>query len=144
MILSQSITTRKKPTPTNTMRPFWKQQTTLRDALYYAVIASIILVFIGYAVFQARFLLTGPTVTFVDPPGTIQTQRQITLKGTAQNIVYISLNGRQIYTDKTGYFKEDLILENGYTIATVSVRDRYGRTRSYTQNFVYTPALTTR
>jgi len=98
--------------------------------------------FVGYALFQARFLIEGPVVTLHNLPQVTQTQRTVILEGTAQNIVRITLNGRQIYTDKDGYFKETLVLENGYTIATLQAHDRYGRERSYTQEFVYTsPAV---
>jgi hypothetical protein len=87
--------------------------------------------------FQARFILTGPVLTFTNLPEAVQTQRVVKLEGLAENIVFITLNGRQIYTDKDGYFKEALVLENGYTVATVQASDRYGRSRSYTKEFVY-------
>jgi len=121
------------------MHSLLKREINLRIILYYCAIIFIFLILIGYTAFQARFLLLGPTVSFQNEPESIQTQRQIYLEGTAKNIVEITLNGRQIYTDKTGYFKEALVLENGYTISTISVRDRYGRTRAYTKEFVYTP-----
>ena len=110
---------------------------TLRSILYYASIVTVSCIFIGYAMFQARFLLTGPVLTFDNIPETIQTERIVTLEGVAENIVFLTLNGRAIYTDKDGYFKEALVLENGYTVATVQANDRYGRSRSYTQEFVY-------
>lgn len=121
------------------MSPLLYQGITLRSILYYASILVVSLLFIGYALFQARFLLSGPVLTFENTPETIQTQRMVTLEGLAKNIVFITLNGRQIYTDKNGYFKEALVLENGYTIATLQAHDRYGRSRSYKQEFVYTP-----
>ncbi len=115
----------------------------LRSILYYLSVTIVFIVFMGYAIFQARFLIEGPIVTLQNTPQTVQEQRIVTLEGTAQNIVFLSLNGRQIYTDKNGYFKEALVLENGYTIATLQAKDRYGRVRSYTEEFVYTPALIT-
>jgi len=95
---------------------------------------------IGYTLFQARFLIAGPQITLISEPEGIHSQRFVVLEGTAENIVRMTLNGRQIYTDKNGYFKEGLILENGYTIATLQAYDRYGRTHSYKKEFVYTPA----
>ena len=126
------------------MSPLIYKRITLRNILYYVSIFAVACIFIGYAIFQARFLLTGPVLTFENIPETVQTQRVVILEGLAENIVFITLNGRQIYTDKNGYFKEALVLENGYTIATLQAHDRYGRSRSYTQEFVYTPALTSR
>ncbi len=112
-----------------------------RTWLYYGFLLVLGLLFVGYAVFQARFLLAGPEITFTTTMATVQTERLIHLEGTATNIVKLTLNGREIYTDKNGNFKEALILENGYTIATLEAYDRYGRTESVIKNFVYTPAL---
>ena len=120
------------------MSPIIYKTITFRGVLYYTGLTLLACLFIGYALFQARFLLAGPNVTFSNEPGVVQNERLITLEGTAVNIVRITLNGRQIYTDKNGYFKEALILENGYTVATLQAHDRYGRSRSYTQEFVYT------
>ena len=123
------------------MSPLLYKGITLRKILYYICISIVICLFVGYAVFQARFLIAGPVITLQNSPDTVQTQRLITLEGIVQNIVFITLNGRQIYTDKNGYFKEALVLENGYTVATLQAHDRYGRSRSYTQEFVYTPPV---
>ena len=50
--------------------------------------------------------------------------------------MHITLNGRQIFTDKNGNFKEALVLENGYTVATLRAEDRYGRVTHQTQTYV--------
>lgn len=112
-----------------------------RTCLYYCFLLVLGLLFVSYAVFQARFLLAGPTITFSSQMATVQTERMVYLEGNATNIVKLALNDREIYTDKYGNFKEALILENGYTIATLEAHDRYGRTESVVQTFVYTPAL---
>ena len=87
--------------------------------------------------FQARFLLAGPQI-FVQTLPVAQQERLITLQGQARNIVSITLNGRRIFTDKDGNFKEALVLENGYTIATLEAEDRYGRKTRHAETFVYT------
>ncbi|MFT7507650.1 MAG: hypothetical protein ACI92I_000814 [Acidimicrobiales bacterium] len=119
------------------MSPLAYNKITLRGILYYGGLLIVVCVLVGYALFQARFLIAGPQITLLNPPGTIQTQRMIHIEGIVKNIVNMTLNGRQIYTDENGYFKEALVLENGYTIATLQAHDRYGRSRSYTQEFVY-------
>ena len=53
----------------------------------------------------------------------------------------LTLNDREIYTDKNGVFTEALVLENGYTVATLTAHDRYGRTQELTETFVYAPAV---
>jgi len=92
-----------------------------------------------YIVWQARFLITGPELVLRDEPALQSNQRIITLAGAARNITKITLNGRQIYTDPAGNFSEALVLENGYTIATIAAADRYGRTTELRRPFVYTP-----
>lgn len=114
---------------------------TFRTTLYYIGMILIICLLVGYTIFQARFIIIGPVIIMYNIPEVVQTQRLIILEGNAQNIIKITLNGRQIYTDKNGYFKEKLILENGYTISTLQVHDRFGRTSSYTHHFVYQPIL---
>jgi hypothetical protein len=120
------------------MHSFIKKEITLRTILYYVFLFILLCLFVAYTLFQARFLLTGPIVTFTNQPEQIQKTRLITIEGIAENIVRMTLNGRQIYTDKNGYFEEDLVLENGYTVTNIQVHDRYGRSRSYIKEFVYT------
>jgi hypothetical protein len=64
----------------------------------------------------------------------------VTLRGHARNITHITLNGRPIFTDQAGYFQEAMMLENGYTIATIAATDRYGRTTAVSREFVFLPA----
>lgn len=112
---------------------------TLRVVIKYFLISLVVVGFLGYTLFQARLLLTGPTLETLDTLNAVQSERTVTLEGRAQNVVKITLNGRDIYTDKNGYFKEVLVLENGYTIATIEGTDRYGRTSTLTRTFVYKP-----
>lgn len=110
---------------------------TLRAILFYLGSFIGVLLFIIYVAFQARFILEGPRITLVNEAVSLQTERFVTLEGDASNIVHMTLNGRQIYTDTSGHFKEALVLENGYTIATLHAEDRYGRSKNLTRAFVY-------
>lgn len=93
-----------------------------------------------YIVFQARFLIIGPQIVLRNEPWAVQNQRQIFLEGDAFNISRLWLNDRPIYTDAQGNFKEALVLENGYTVATLRAEDRYGRETTIARPYVYTPA----
>jgi hypothetical protein len=97
---------------------------------------------LGYAVWQARHLLAGPQLSISTAPPTVHTDRTTTIAGTATNIVALSLNGREIYTDGAGNFEETIVLENGYTIVTLAARDRYDRVRTATYGTVYAPIVT--
>lgn len=112
-----------------------------RTSLYYVFLAFVGLLLLSYTVFQARFILAGPQIDFTSTMASVQQERVVTLEGETANIVRLTLNGREIYTDTNGHFKEALVLENGYTVATLEAHDRYGRTEHLTKTFVYTPAL---
>jgi hypothetical protein len=88
-------------------------------------------------VFQARFVIEGPQILMTSDSPIAHTDRIVTLEGKARNIVRMTLNGRQIYTDMYGNFKEAVVLENGYTIATLEAQDRYGRITTVTKQFVH-------
>ncbi len=95
---------------------------------------------IFYTLFQARFMIQGPQITITQGIPVSSNERIVTIAGIAKNITKITLNGRQIFTDEYGGFTEALVLENGYTIATIAAVDRYGRETSVAQPVVYTPA----
>ncbi len=114
----------------------------LRRLIKYWLIAIVSLLTIGFVVFQARFLITGPQIILRDLPQGPQNSRQITIIGDAYNISHLWLNDRPIYTDTKGRFEEAIVLENGYTIATLRAQDRYGRTTKVNAPLVYMPAST--
>jgi len=92
-----------------------------------AVIAFLVLIAL-YTLFQARFLILGPRLTIESPHnGAVLDNDVVVIKGTAENIAYLTLNGRQIYTDTKGNWSEKLVAPKGTSIMTVSARDRFGR-----------------
>ena len=121
------------------MKGLLGQRFNFRSLIISLLIICGVLILVSYVAFQARFLIQGPSVTLIDEPRSVQNDKIINLKGHAYNIVKITLNGRQIFTDKSGYFDEALVLENGYTIATIAATDRYGREKDVVRQYVYTP-----
>jgi hypothetical protein len=101
------------------------------------LIAILIVFLIGYFLFEARFLILGPQITIDSPrDGEVVNDRVVTITGRAQNAAWVSLNGRQIFTDEEGHWSEKLIVSEGLSIMTVSVRDRFGRTREETVRII--------
>lgn len=111
-------------------------RTTIGLVLALIITTAIIL----YIVFQARFLLIGPQLVLLEELPAVTNERFVTIVGQATNITSITLNGRPIFTDEDGYFSEEMMLENGYTIATVAATDRFGRTTDIVREFMYLPA----
>ncbi|MFN3188136.1 MAG: hypothetical protein ACK42D_01145 [Candidatus Paceibacteria bacterium] len=109
----------------------------LRTILITVAVFGGGMLLLAYLVFQARFLLQGPVITLTSEPNTVQDERVVMLTGSVKNITRLTLNGRQIFTNELGYFDEALVLENGYTIATLAATDRYGRETNVTRPFVY-------
>jgi hypothetical protein len=105
-------------------------------------IVSILLLssfIIGYVLFQARSFLNGPVITLKGADTVIHDERIILLSGTARNIVKLTLNGREITTDKDGLFSEEMVLENGYSITTLEAHDRFGRRTTLSREYVFIP-----
>jgi hypothetical protein len=94
---------------------------------------------IGYVLFQARSFLNGPVITLEGADTVVHTERTITLHGTAYNIVKLTLNGREITTDKDGLFSEQLVLEKGYSITTLEAYDRFGRRTTISREYIFVP-----
>ncbi len=113
---------------------------TLRTLVVAVCSIGLVAVLAAYLVFQARFLLLGPQLTLEPTHIGRVNQPVVTLRGEARNITRLWLNGRPIFTDRNGRFEEALVLENGYTIATLTAEDRYGRRTALFREFVYVPA----
>lgn len=94
--------------------------------LRISLVSLFILIIIGYSIFQAQKLLTGPVIEIYTPEnGATYNQTLIEIYGRAKNAAYINLNDRPIFTDKDGYFREKLLLSPGYNIIKLDARDKF-------------------
>lgn len=91
------------------------------------MIASSVLILVGiasYGAYQARAYLSGPHLI-------IESKTRegwlMALAGTAERIAFLSLQGKQIFTDENGRWQETLLLLPGYNNITVAATDRFGR-----------------
>ncbi|MEX2369081.1 MAG: hypothetical protein WD552_01655 [Candidatus Paceibacterota bacterium] len=100
----------------------------LRTILQIAVGLLIFILIAGYSIYQARDFWAGPTLAISTPADGVQTTHPlIHISGAAERISFLSLNGRQIYTDPNGRFSEALLLTPGYNIITLAADDSFGR-----------------
>lgn len=113
---------------------------TLGSILRFLGITLLIGLLLWYVHFQARNLLAGPSVTLNDAYEVVHHERRIPLTGSVQNIVKLTLNGKEIHTNEDGIFAESLLLEQGYTIMTLEAHDRFGRRVSLERTYVYVPS----
>jgi hypothetical protein len=92
-----------------------------------SVVSLLMAIIVGYSVFQAWKLISGPIIDVYTPQnGATYNSTLIEIDGRAKNIAYINLDGRQIFTDKDGYFSEKILLLPGYNIVTISATDKFG------------------
>ena len=92
-----------------------------------AVLSLLGLIIVGYSLFQAKKLISGPIIDIYTPQnGATYNQTLIEINGRAINVAYINLNNHKIFTDKNGYFKEQLLLSPGYNILKLDAKDKFG------------------
>ena len=91
-------------------------------------ILIFVLIFTVYGLYKARGFLAGPKIKINEPEnGQVFQNSLISVNGKAENVALIYLNGRQIFTDENGLFKESLLLAKGYGIITIEAKDKFGR-----------------
>lgn len=96
-----------------------------------------------YAYVQSKDFLRGPIVTITEPlPGSQGTTSFTTIIGAAHNVAFMTLNGRQIFTNEYNRFKEPLLLQEGYNIIAIDAKDRFGHNTQKKLELVYTPTAT--
>lgn len=99
------------------------------NALSILRISAVILlgvVIVGYSLFQAQKLIKGPIIEIYTPEnGATYNQTLIEIEGRAKNTAYLNLNGRKIFTDREGYFREKLLLFPGYNIIKLDATDKF-------------------
>lgn len=118
------------------MRTF-TDRLTLQSFLKLFFFLGVIGLFLWYVLFQSRLLLAGPYVALSVEPDVVQTESLVAIEGEAHNVVTITLNGRDIFVDEQGFFRESLVLPEGYTIMSIKAKDRYGRETVIERPFMY-------
>ena len=89
---------------------------------------------------QTRGLLAGASIEVSSPQnGVLLHEPVLTITGLAKKVAFISINGRQIFTDESGAFGESLLLSPGYTIITLSAEDAFKRKIEKQLEVVYIP-----
>lgn len=105
----------------------------IRSYLKISVVLVTFLTISTYAYYEAGSLIKGPMIV-VDYPqnGITVDSESINVSGTANNVSYINLNGRPIYTDSKGKFSEKIILSKGYNSLFIKAEDRMGKEKEET------------
>jgi len=119
------------------MKRTYKEILTLRNVIAFLGVGILCILLALYVSRQAQSFLQGPTINLIDEPAQLQHEKAIVLTGETRNIVHLTLNGKEVHTNPNGTFKHRLILEDGYSIMTLSAEDRFGRSTSLVREYVY-------
>lgn len=91
------------------------------------VIAALVLI-AGYGLFEARRIIAGPELVIDSPAnGSATSTTLVTITGRVRNISFLTINDKPASADEQGRFVYRYSPPVGYTVATVSATDRFGR-----------------
>ncbi len=96
------------------------------------------LIVIGYAYFEARGILYGPSISVTSQVTEVH-DPLIMVQGQAEHIASLSMNGKQISVTENGAFEEPYLLAPGDNRIVLDARDTYGRSREQVIEVVYVP-----
>src|SRR3989344_5828088 len=111
-----------------------------RDSrLTYIAFGIFFLIVLGYAYYEARGLIFGPSITVTSNIAEVH-ESFVTIKGKADRIASLSMNGKTIPVTENGVFEEPYLLNLGYNRIVFDASDKYGRTSRQTIEIVYIPS----
>jgi Glucodextranase, domain B len=117
---------------------------TTRDSIKRTIKTSIIGIFcvsiFGFGLFKAQNVIQGATLTLFPPSYSTSTPSLVYLSGKAKNTSFLSMNGRKIFTNEGGDFREQLLLSSGYNIIQVEAVDRFGKKETKKVELIYKPS----
>lgn len=95
------------------------------------LLGILILLVVGYGVFISRFLIQGPEITInnldEETGAIISSEKTLFLEGNVSHSSFISINGRPIFIDESGYFNEKLLLSSSMSIINIYAKDKFGK-----------------
>lgn len=93
----------------------------------------------GYAYYEGRGLLWGPTIEIENRVMEVR-DPFITIEGSTRRILTLSMNGMPISVTEGGAFAEPYVLAPGYNRIVLSAEDRWGKTAERAIEIIYTPS----
>lgn len=110
----------------------------IRNNARRTLISVLALAIISYSYYETCEVFRGPIIT-VDSPksGYSSKDNAVEILGRVKNVSYLYLNGRPIFADTSGKFKEKIILAEGYNSIFIEARDRIGKNKSSLLEIVF-------
>lgn len=104
---------------------------------HIALVIFFILVLL-YAYYEARGILYGPRI-MIPPETTLVHDPFITIRGKAERIVELRMNGSAVSVTEDGTFEEPYLLATGYNQIVFEASDRYKHTDTEVLEVIYEP-----
>lgn len=102
------------------------------------ILFGFFLIVVLYALYEARGLLRGPII-FVPLEAALSREEQVVIRGRAERIVELRLNGQPITVTEEGVFEEKVLLAPGGNRFVLEARDARGREAAKTVDIIYRP-----
>lgn len=103
-------------------------------------IVVIFVFLVLYALYQARRFLSGPRLNIAYPAeGALLTSGILIVRGGVRNTAEVFLEGRRVFVDEHGAFREELLLAPGSSTIEIRARDKFGRTVLEERTVTYQP-----
>lgn len=102
-------------------------------------IIGIIVVFVGYLLWQVKGILTPPTLEIYSPiEGTIvnQTESEIIVEGSTEKETHLTINGQETRVNEQGKFNTTINLSAGVNVITITATKKHGKTITETRHII--------
>lgn len=98
------------------------------------------LIVIGYAYYEARALLFGPTIDISAQGMSATADQYVLIQGQADHIASLAVDGQPIQVTETGAFQEPYVLAPGVNRIVFDAKDKYGNATQKVVEIVYDPS----
>jgi len=107
--------------------------------LKYAAVFVLAALIVAYAIWRSLDYARGPVIEIFSPTNGISTtSNTVTIRGRADRVNTISLNGRVISIDEQGNFSETVLVFPGENLISLTAHDQFGRQTETIVNIVGT------
>lgn len=91
------------------------------------VAGGVLLLFLGYLLFQYRYVFIPPSLTVFSPKDGSVTSQDVTVTGQTDSNATVSVNNESVFLASDGKFTKKITLFPGETILTIKAKNRLGK-----------------
>lgn len=100
------------------------------------ILIVFFLLLVAYGYFEVQGILFGPRIN-ITSSATIVGNQYVTIRGTADHIASLSMNGQPIAVTEQGAFEQPYVLAPGDNHILFDAKDKYGRTSRRDVEIIY-------